>query len=82
MRCPFRFRRLPEAVLKCMSGTAWIQVPTICTAWKDSAHRAVQAGSMAGPSGDFSIVASTPTLRGAVPATVSRLCANAIRAIL
>ena len=32
MRCPFRFRRLPEAVLRCMSGAAWILTSTVCTA--------------------------------------------------
>lgn len=53
MRCPFRFRRFPEAVLRCMSDAVWIQVPTICTASGDSAHHAGAASRIAGLPGFF-----------------------------
>jgi hypothetical protein len=55
MRCSFRLRGLPEAVLRCMSGAARILASTIYTASihvasiyvaSRRAHRAEEAGAI------------------------------------
>jgi hypothetical protein len=62
MRCPFRFRRLPEAVLRCMSGAARILSSTVYTASiyiaSRRAHRTEEAGASSAPAlpGGFPIV--------------------------
>jgi hypothetical protein len=53
MRCPFRFRRLPEAVLRCMSGAARILASTVYTASiyiaSRRAHRTEEARASSAP---------------------------------
>jgi hypothetical protein len=76
MRCPFRFRRFPEAVSRCMSGAAWIQVPTsarLQTWWHTPEKRPRwSVGQLQAKSPGFFYCSFETDIRAGMP----HLCAN------